>query len=136
MSVLNLNDAPPSPQPNRADINSHLYALFPPDFVQSFPDALIEIAFGPPGSVNEARLFSAFRLDEATDFAIAQNLKGRNVYVGPTLKHPHTAPFGRTEDKNFLASIWSWIDNDAAGEVQGAGSWPAWTDGVRYSTNS
>jgi predicted P-loop ATPase len=120
MSIHNLNDAPPSPQPNKADINSHLYALFPPDFVRQFPDALIEIAYGPPGNVNGARLFSVFKLDEATDFAIAQNLKGRNVYVGPTLKRPATAPFARTTDEDFLASIWAWIDNDAAGEVERA----------------
>jgi AAA domain-containing protein len=120
MTVHSFTDAPPSPQPNRADINSHLYALFPPDFASHFPDALIEIAHGPPGNVNEARLFSVFKLDEATEFAIAQNLKGRNVYVGPTLKRPDTAPFGRTEDKDFLASIWTWTDHDAAGEVDRA----------------
>jgi hypothetical protein len=120
MSIHNLNDVPPQPQPNRADINSHLYALFPPDFASHFPDALIEIAHGPPGDVDKARLFSVFKLDEATEFAIAQNLKGHNVYVGPALKHPHTAPFGRTNDKDFLASLWSWIDNDAAGEVERA----------------
>jgi AAA domain-containing protein len=120
MSIHNLNDAPPSPQPNKADINSHLYALFPPDFVHQFPDALIEIAYGPPNNVNGARLFSVFKLDEATDFATAQNLKGHNVYVGPTLKHPHTAPFARTTDDDFLASLWAWTDNDAAGEVERA----------------
>jgi hypothetical protein len=124
MSVHNINDftdAPPSPQPNRADINSHLYALFPPEFVQGFPDALVEIAYGDPeGKPNQAQLFSAFKLDEAADFAAAHNLKGSNVYVGATLKHPNTAPFGRTTDKDFLASIWSWIDIDAAGEVDRA----------------
>jgi hypothetical protein len=118
--IHSFSEAPPAPQPNKADANSHLYALFPPDFVGGFPDSLIEIAFGPPGNVNQARLFSAFKLDEAADFAVAQNLQGYNVYVGPTLKHPHTAPFGRTEDKDFLASVWAWIDNDAAGEVEHA----------------
>src|SRR5215510_3766813 len=31
--------------PNQADITNHLYALFPPEFVQPYPDAWIEIAY-------------------------------------------------------------------------------------------
>ena len=75
-----------TPQPNKADIMAQLAALFPPDFVHPYPDALIEIAYGMPGNISKAQLFSAFQLEAAADFAIARNLRGCNIYVGPTLK--------------------------------------------------
>jgi hypothetical protein len=47
--------------PNKADISSHLYALFDPAFVQAHPDAWIEIAYGrPDGKLNAAGNFTAF----------------------------------------------------------------------------
>jgi len=36
-------------EPNRADINAHLRALFHPTFVLPYPDAWIEIAIANPG---------------------------------------------------------------------------------------
>jgi hypothetical protein len=110
-----------TPQPSKADIMAHLMALFPPDFVHPYPDALIEIAYGMPGNINRAELFSAFKLEAAAEFAIARNLKGCNVYVGPTLKKGDTPPFARTEDKDFLAGLWSWADLDAKGDFETAG---------------
>jgi hypothetical protein len=108
------------PAPSSADISAHLHALFPPAFVHGYPDALVEIAYGPPGNLNRAELFSAFRLDAATDFAVAQNLEGCNVYVGPTLKKGVTAPFGRTSKEDFLAGGWLWTEYDGPGEIDAA----------------
>jgi hypothetical protein len=105
------------PAPSSADISAHLHALFPPAFVHGYPDALVEIAYGPPGNLNRAELFSAFRLDAATDFAVAKNLEGCNVYVGPTLKKGVTAPFGRTSKEDFLAGGWLWTEYDGPGEI-------------------
>jgi hypothetical protein len=42
-TLFKTTDAPPCP--NKVDINAHLYALFPPDFVKDYPDAWVEIAF-------------------------------------------------------------------------------------------
>ena len=42
-------------EPNRADINAHLYALFHPDFVMPYPDAWIEIAIANPGRQRQYR---------------------------------------------------------------------------------
>jgi hypothetical protein len=111
-----------TPQPNKADVMAHLTALFPPTFVHNFPDALIEIAYGMPGHLDRAELFSAFKLDAAADFAIAKNRRGCNVYVGPTLKKGDTPPFARTEDKDFLAGHWAWTDYDGEGELESARS--------------
>ena len=110
-----------TPQPNKADIMAQLTALFPPDFVHPYPDALIEIAYGMPGNIDKAELFSAFKLEAAADFAIAKNRRGCNVYIGPTLKKGGTAPFARTEDTDFLAGLWSWTDLDAEGDFETAG---------------
>ena len=109
-----------TPQPNKADIMAQLAALFPPEFVHPYPDALIEIAYGMPGNISKAQLFSAFQLEAAADFAIARNLRGCNIYVGPTLKRDDTPPFARTNDTNFLAGLWSWTDHDAEGDFESA----------------
>jgi hypothetical protein len=110
-----------TPQPNKADIMAHLTALFPPPFVHNFPDAVIEIAYGKPdGKLDKAKLFSAFKLEEAADFAVAENRRGCNVYVGPTLKKGNTPPSARTNDTNFLAGLWSWTDLDAEGDFETA----------------
>ena len=109
-------------QPNRADILAHLSALFPPDFVHPYPDAQIEIAYGVPGSLDRAELFSAFRLEDAADFAVAKNSNGCNVYVGPTLKKGSATQSARTKDADFLAGIWTWSDYDAEGDFERAKS--------------
>ena len=79
-------------EPNRADINAHLYALFHPNFVLPHPDAWIEIATANPkagkGKTGPmgAEHFSAFDLQAAADFAERQNRKGFNIYVGVALR--------------------------------------------------
>jgi hypothetical protein len=109
-------------QPNRADILAHLSALFPPDFVHPYPDAQIEIAYGVPGRLDRAELFSAFDLEAAADFAVAKNSMGCNVYVGPTLKKGSATQSARTKDADFLAGIWTWSDHDTEGDFERAKS--------------
>jgi phage gp37-like protein len=109
-------------QSDRADILAHLSALFPPGFVHPYADAQIEIAYGVPGSLDRAELFSAFRLEAAADFAVAKNSGGCNVYVGPTLKKGSAAKSARTRDADFLAGIWTWSDHDAEGDFERAKS--------------
>jgi hypothetical protein len=107
-------------QPNLADINAHLYALFDPAFVHQHPDAKIEIAYtGSGGSnVDQGQYFAAFDLEAAGKFAAAKNLEGRNVYVGVALRRGDTPPSGRASDKDFLASNFSWADFDGAGDSE------------------
>ena len=47
------------PTPNKTDIAAHLYALFPAAFVQAYPDAMVEVIYGPPGVFTVSRWFSA-----------------------------------------------------------------------------
>jgi hypothetical protein len=106
-------------QPNMADINAHLYVLFPPAFVQAHPDAKIEIAYSDSsGNVNQGQYFAAFDLEAAAKFAAAKNLEGRNVYVGVALRRGDTPPFGRASDKDFLASNFAWAEFDGADDYE------------------
>ena len=106
--------------PNKSDISAHLYALFPPAFVQPYPDAWIEIAFASPagGKPDTSRHFSAFELDKAVAFAESKNKAGFNIYVGAALRHGKTPAKakGRASRENVLMASHSWADFDKAGD--------------------
>jgi hypothetical protein len=104
--------------PNKADISRHLYALFSPAFVQAHPDAWIEIAYANPatgGDPDKARNFSAFNLEAAVKFAVAQNNAGLNVYVGAALRHGDQ-PGGRSSGHHVLTASHAWGEFDKPGD--------------------
>jgi hypothetical protein len=101
--------------PNKADIERHLFMLFPPAFVHPYPHAWIEIAFcRPDESLNKARIFSAFDLQGAAKFAADMNARGFNVYVGAALRQGEKPQSGRANDAHFLVARYSWADYDNA----------------------
>jgi hypothetical protein len=105
--------------PNKADISAHLYALFPPEFVASYPDAWLEIAYGDPTTgrgVSAAAIFSPFRLNEAVAFAEARSKAGCNAYIGPALRQGERPSGGRAKDEHVLTSAYAWIEYDGAGD--------------------
>ena len=73
-------------KPNVAEISAHLHALFPPGFVHHWPDAQIEIVYGPPAVFTDPRWFSAFDLKAIVDFVEVRNACGVYVYVGASLR--------------------------------------------------
>ena len=93
-------------EPNLADINEHLYAIFGPDFVKDHPDAWIEIATADPNAgkgktgPRSAKHFSVFELEKAAAYAVRMNKQGRNVYVGMALRQGETGPSGRATKEN------------------------------------
>ena len=108
-------------RPNKADIAQHLYELFPPMFVQPYPDAWIELAYGDPatgGKPDEAKHFSAFDLAGAAEFAEEKNKAGSNVYVGVALRHGKTdsRAKGRANGANVLTASHSWAEFDKQGD--------------------
>ncbi|MGQ2185274.1 primase-helicase family protein [Bradyrhizobium barranii] len=110
-------DGQPAPlQPNRTDINAHLFALFSPDFVKDHPDAMIEIAWADPrsGSASKARQFSVFELSAAADFAERKNKVGHNIYVGPAMRKAGTK--GRATKAEVTVSAYAWSDSDKSGD--------------------
>jgi hypothetical protein len=114
-------DSSPQLLPNKADISAHLYALFDPAFVQAYPDAWIEIAYGfaaTGGNIHEAQNFSALQLKDAVEFAEARNKAGWNLYVGPALRQGKQPGDGRAEDKDVLTSTYAWAEFDGAGDAE------------------
>jgi hypothetical protein len=104
--------------PNLADISKHLYALFPPDFVQAYPDAQIEIAYGLPERGPEAaRLFSAVNgIEAAAAFAYARSKAQCNCYVGPALRKAGLK--GRAGKAGVSLTSFAWCDFDAEGDEE------------------
>jgi hypothetical protein len=107
-------------EPNKSDIASHLYALFPPVFALKHSNAWIEIAYSHPysGNLNEAQNFTAFELKEAAAFAEAKNKAGYNVYVGAALRQGKQPRLGRAKEEHFLAANHAWADFDHAGDAE------------------
>ena len=71
-------------EPNRADINAHLHALFHPNFVLPYPDAWIEIAIANPGD-DRAKAVTALTHRLLADETLRQALVEpiiRNIAAG------------------------------------------------------
>jgi hypothetical protein len=112
------SDAPPL-EPNLADINVHLYAVFAPAFVAAYPDAKIEVAYADPktgNAVNRAEIFSAFDLEKAALFAVRKNTAGFNIYVAPALR-VGTHKSGRASGDDIITARHAWCEYDGKGDA-------------------
>jgi hypothetical protein len=102
--------------PNKSDINAHLFALFPPAFVKSYPECWFEIAFGHPdildGAVNAAATFLVFELEQAANFAEEKNAAGFNIYVSPALRRGDRPQSGRAVTEHVVTAIKTWTEFD------------------------
>jgi hypothetical protein len=113
--IHSFSEAPP--QPNKVAISEHLYALAAPGFVQAYPDAQIEIIYGPPGVFTDSRWFSAFDLKAIIDFVEARSACGDNVYVGAALRRgPVPESGGANAEQNYLAAQYAWCEYEGAGD--------------------
>ena len=63
-----------------------------------------------------AEQFSAFKLEEAADFAAEKNAAGFNIYVGASLKKAGTK--GRSGKGDTLTAAYAWADSDEPGGVE------------------
>lgn len=102
-------------QPDPDAMRRHVLGLFGAATTGS-----VELAWIEPSRGSGAELFSLDRVDELVEQAIAWNTAGRNIYIGATLKHPHTAPFARTRDEDAHACWAYWLDLDQPGAVERA----------------
>jgi hypothetical protein len=65
--------------------------------------------------LGNARLFGTDSLDELVDEAARLNAQPMcNVYIGAALRHPDTAPFGRSKDRDAWALTCAYVDLDDA----------------------
>jgi RecA-family ATPase len=84
----------------------------------------VELAWtsGKSDQVSKAEYFRVDQLDEFIERAVEINSSdGCNVYVGAALRRPDSAPFGRSEDKDFYSLPAPYVDLDdpgAADKVQ------------------
>ena len=88
--------------PDRDVMLDHLRRLFGEQ-----TEGLVELAWTPVNSsaVTSANLYSLDRLEDLAARAAELNAReGNNVYIGATLRHPDTPPFGRTNDEDVLIS--------------------------------
>jgi len=103
-------------QPDTDAMRRHVLGLF-----GVARTGLVELAWINPASRGSgARTFDLDAIEELVDQAVEWNLDGRNIYLGATLKHPDTAPFGRTSDTDACAA-WAFVlDLDEPGAVERA----------------
>jgi len=102
------------PEPNAAHIRQHLDWITEPAR-GAYDDALIEIAWAPDlvkGDLTAARLFGLDELDLAAAFAIETNNRGRNVYVGASLRLPDTPRDARSGGDAFYVATACPVDID------------------------
>ena len=97
-------------QPDTDAMRRHILVMF-----GAATSGLVELAWISAGRGSGARLFDLTAVDELVEQAASWNLEGRNIYYGVTLKHPDTAPFGRTSDTDADAAMAFWADFDEAG---------------------
>ena len=109
-------------KPNVEDISAHLHALFPPGFVHHFPDAQIEVVYGPPGVFTGSRWFSAFDLKTIVDFVEVRNAYGDNVYIGAAMRKGPVPEKGRANTDNFLATSCGYAEFDGVGDAERIGA--------------
>ena len=109
-------------KPNIGTMCQHLEHLFGGD-LGGMHDGLVEIAWSDAKShkLQHARHFGTDELDEAAEFAAAENAKpNQNVYVGAALRKPNSAPFGRANDDDFYAMTCFYADLDDGDAVRKA----------------
>lgn len=102
-------------QPDTDAMRRHILVMF-----GAATSGLVELAWISAGRGSGARLFDLTAVDELVEQAASWNLEGRNIYYGVTLKHPETAPFGRTSDTDADAAMAFWADFDEAGSADRA----------------
>ena len=99
------------PQPER--MLKQLEHLFGGD-LGGCHDGLIELAWNDAdGDLNQAQFFGTDQFDELVELAVKLNREpGVNVFIGAALKHPHSAPFGRSSDNDAWALTAAYADVD------------------------
>jgi RecA-family ATPase len=120
-------DMAEQPQPNVTAMRQHVEHLFG-GWLDGYHDGLIELAWTettPDAAgryrLKHARLFGTDQIDELIEEAARLNrVPYCNTYLGAALRHPNTAPFGRTNDGEAWALTAVYVDLDTADAVQAA----------------
>jgi hypothetical protein len=109
-----MSDTENTMEPDTAMMRRHVGHLFE-GWLDGCHDGRIELAWtdGRDGKLRHAVTFGTDDLDELVDCAAKENRRpGQNVYVGPALRKPDVAPFGRCNDSEFLGLPTYYVDVD------------------------
>jgi hypothetical protein len=114
-------------QPDIEAMTMHVEHLFG-GYLDGCHDGLIELAWtdtSPDDSgryrLKNAKLFGTDKLDELVMEAARLNATPMcNVYIGAALRHPDTAPFGRSQDRDAWALTCAYVDLDDPGAATAA----------------
>lgn len=100
-------------EPNVEAIGAHLAFLFEP-CVADYPNGLVEIAHGADGRLTSANLFPLTKqgMAEAVAYAVEQNRRGENVYVGVNPRKPGTQDNKRASAKDVEIAFFHFADLD------------------------
>lgn len=106
--------ATPLLEPNVEAVTRHLATLFAP-CASDYAEGLVEIAYGVD-KPDSAALFPINKVSmaEAVAFAVEQNRRGQNVYVGVNPRKPGTNDNRRASDRDVEISFWQFADLDDA----------------------
>lgn len=114
-------------KPDIDAMTQHVEHLFG-GYLDGCHEGLIELAWTdtkPDTSgryrLSNARLFGTDKLDELVEEAARLNAQPMcNVYIGAALRHPDTAPFARSEDRDAWALTSLYVDLDDPGAATAA----------------
>lgn len=114
-------------QPDISAMAQHVEHLFG-GFLDGYHEGKIELAWtnNKPDEAGRYKLkhaeyFDTDQLDELVQRAVELNsVPMTNVYIGAALRHPDTAPFGRSKDSDAWALTASYVDLDDPGAAGGA----------------
>jgi hypothetical protein len=120
-------DVQPIHSPGVEAMRQHLDHLFG-GYLDGCQDGLIELAWTDTKpddkgkyKLGNALLFGTHQIEELVEEAVRRNsIPMCNVYIGAALRHPHTAPFGRTKDSEAYALTCGYVDLDDAGATAAA----------------
>lgn len=111
-------------EPDTEAMAAHLALLFEP-CMDEYPGGLVEIAHGSDKdpAPTLGNLFPVTRdgLAEAVAYAVAQNNRGANVYVGVNPRRPQTADNRRAAARDVEIAFWQFADIDKKEALDQAG---------------
>ena len=113
--------------PDVEAMRAHVEHLFG-GYLDGCHEGLIELAWTDSVSdesgryrLKNARLFGTDKIEDLVQEAARLNATPMcNVYIGAALRHPNTAPFGRTNDKDAWALTCAYVDLDDPGTATSA----------------
>ena len=116
---MDASNVQPMIEPDAGQMLRHVEHLFGGD-LDGCHNGKIELAWTDTddGHLRHAAIYGTDELEELVERAVKENrIPGQNVYIGQALRRDDIPPFGRCNDKDFLALTTLYVDLDDDGVV-------------------